>query len=170
MTSYSQDYHRRYYRQNKERLQRLKRQYYQQNKEQLLNKQKRYYRQNKEHYKERYNNDFSYNVIKKIRALIYADKKHNRFLEGEDYIDEEWTYFMICQQNCKCYYCDVNIKMINYNKYDPHQLSFDRLNNSLPHLKKNTVLTCLHCNLQNRTKKLQNDDFRFLKQFCLIEI
>ena len=45
-----------------------------------------------------------------------------------------------------CHYCNKYIYIIPLVKYDSLQLTFDRIDNDLPHTKDNIILCCFLCN------------------------
>ena len=64
---------------------------------------------------------------------------------------EEYALFvkkMFMENDCRCFYCLQQVSLIYEYTYDYSQWSLDRLNNFLPHLLDNVVLSCLRCNLQ----------------------
>ena len=66
--------------------------------------------------------------------------------------------------NCKlkCYYCNKNLLLFFQKVRDNDQWTLDRLNNYDEHTNSNTIISCLHCNLQRRRKN--SEKFKFSKQ------
>ena len=62
----------------------------------------------------------------------------------------------------KCYYCNKNLLIFVEKVRDNDQWTLDRLNNYDEHTNANTIISCLHCNLQRRRKN--SDKFKFTKQ------
>jgi len=68
---------------------------------------------------------------------------------------------LVCSR-LKCYYCKTNVLLFYKNVRDPKQWTLDRINNDLCHSNENTLISCLHCNLQRRTRDMNK--FLFTKQ------
>jgi hypothetical protein len=62
----------------------------------------------------------------------------------------------------KCYYCNKNLLVFFEKVRDNDQWTLDRLNNYDEHSNSNTIISCLHCNLQRRRKN--SEKFKFTKQ------
>lgn len=62
----------------------------------------------------------------------------------------------------KCYYCNKNLLIFFEKVRDNDQWTLDRLNNYDEHTNANTIISCLHCNLQRRRKN--SEKFKFTKQ------
>lgn len=62
----------------------------------------------------------------------------------------------------KCYYCNKNLLVFFEKVRDNDQWTLDRLNNYDEHTNANTIISCLHCNLQRRRKN--SEKFKFTKQ------
>lgn len=62
----------------------------------------------------------------------------------------------------KCYYCNKNVLVLFEKVRDNDQWTLDRLNNYDEHTNENTIISCLHCNLQRRRKN--SEKFKFTKQ------
>jgi hypothetical protein len=62
----------------------------------------------------------------------------------------------------KCCYCKEKIYLLYKNVRDPKQWTLDRIDNDLCHSDENTLIACLHCNLQRRTRDMEK--FLFTKQ------
>jgi len=124
----------------------------------------------KQKYRENCDNRKAYYIAHKVERLLYARKSHdyiiaqkilnykrndqiaNRPYTEEDYITALWVAErLICCGN-KCELCQKELKIAGYEGYDTDQFSVDRINNNLAHLKTNTRITCLHCNLAQKPK------------------
>ena len=64
----------------------------------------------------------------------------------------------------RCCYCAKAIFLF-YAQRDAFQWTLDRLDNNLGHTKENTVIACLGCNLQRRTRSA--DKFMFTKKLMI---
>lgn len=68
----------------------------------------------------------------------------------------------------KCDYCNKKIKLIYKKVRDVEQWTLDRIDNDLGHSCKNTIISCLKCNLQRR--RIDIDKFMFTKKMVLNKI
>lgn len=132
------------------------RQYYIKNHDKLLNKSKNNYHNNEEYYKtyrkNKYKTDFYTNIKQKIYTYKITDIITKRFYNPSDYIDNEWVLYELEKCNNKCNLCGNNLLLISDYPFNQCQLSIDRINNKLPHIRTNCRITCLHCNLCGKKK------------------
>lgn len=77
-------------------------------------------------------------------------------------ISLEDTISKLVASKLLCYYCKKQILVLYKNVRDPLQWTLDRIDNDLCHSNDNTVVSCLHCNLQRRTRDMNK--FLFTKQ------
>ena len=68
---------------------------------------------------------------------------------------------LVCSK-LKCHYCKENVLLFYKNVRDSKQWTLDRIDNDLCHSNENTLIACLHCNLQRRTRDIEK--FLFTKQ------
>jgi precorrin-3B methylase len=68
---------------------------------------------------------------------------------------------LVCSK-LKCHYCKENVLLFYKNVRDSKQWTLDRIDNDLCHSNENTLIACLHCNLQRRTRDMEK--FLFTKQ------
>ena len=86
-----------------------------------------------------------------IHHSIHSDNKYNRLYDPQDYIDEEFLNYLWNDQNQQCYHCGCEMTLgFSTTTRIPTQISVQRLNNDLPHIKSNCVLACLSCNLKRK--------------------
>ena len=62
----------------------------------------------------------------------------------------------------KCFYCKIPLLIVFDKIRDQNQWTLDRLNNYDEHTNKNTIISCLKCNLERRRKN--SEKFLFTKQ------
>ena len=62
----------------------------------------------------------------------------------------------------KCTYCKCNVLLLYKDVRDEKQWTLDRIDNDKCHSNLNTIISCLKCNLQRRTRDMQK--FKFTKQ------
>ena len=67
----------------------------------------------------------------------------------------------------RCTYCRDNVLFIYKQIREEKQWTLDRINNSIGHSNKNTVIACLKCNLERRN--INDKKFLFTKQMRLIK-
>jgi len=164
-----------YYEKNAEKINEQHKEYYKNNAEKICEKQKKYYEKNAEKYKEYYeknaekykeyyvdqkiSNPLHIKFNRMIHHSIQADTKYNRLYDLQDYIDEEFLNYLWNDQNQRCYHCNGEMTLdFSATTRSPTQISIQRLNNDLPHIKKNCVLACLSCNLKRKELIVQTLD------------
>ena len=76
-----------------------------------------------------------------LRTCKQIDKNENRLFN----LDEEWIKRMLEVQNGICYQCSYPFLLINGDR-DLRQVSIDRIDNDLGHIKGNVILSCWGCN------------------------
>ena len=86
-----------------------------------------------------------------IHCSIQSDTNSSRLYDLQDYIDEEFLNFVWNDQDQRCYHCNCIMTLdFSANARVPSQISIQRLNNDLPHIKSNCVLACLSCNFKRK--------------------
>jgi len=158
-----------YYEQNKEK----KKQYYEQNKEQIVDKKKKFYAKNTEKIKEKVqkyaiqnkdkiketnkkyqdNNPLMVKVRNMISSSIKTDKKNNRIYEETDYVDYDFLLGLWETQTGLCGYEQCKCEMVltfNLETKNPQQITIQRLDNDIAHVKSNVILSCYECNVIKR--------------------
>ena len=87
----------------------------------------------------------------KIQNYKKQDEKAKRDYKADDYIDEDFIFQQQKKTNNKCSYClkDLQIYIDNDNivKSD---LTIDRINNNLAHIKTNSKICCHLCNVSKK--------------------
>lgn len=79
------------------------------------------------------------------------DKKHNRNFD----LCMDFLYLLYDKQNRKCYYCDNTLNIENRNTKNFDQISIDRKNSKIGHVKGNCVLSCLFCNMSKSDRPIE---------------
>ena len=91
----------------------------------------------------------NYNLGAMINGYKKQDKEAGRdFIESE-FIDVSDIEKLFVKQKARCALCD-NVMNMQHKAKDYNNISVDRIDNDLPHLKCNCQLSCLGC---NRAKK-----------------
>ena len=149
-----------YYEKNAEQISEYKKKYYEKNTEQLREYKKKYYEKNAEQILEQHNKYYEDQKITnplntKFKVMIHnsikSDTKSNRLYDPQDYIDEDFLNYVWNDQGRCCYHCNCEMTLdFNTNIRNPTQISVQRLDNDLPHLKSNCVLSCLSCNVKRK--------------------
>lgn len=89
-------------------------------------------------------------IKEKIRSSKRLDKINERHYDiNEEYVTMDWIKEELKNQNNECIYCLKEMKLINFEPYDPDQFTIDRINNNYAHLKDNCTLSCLNCNINH---------------------
>lgn len=68
----------------------------------------------------------------------------------------------------KCYYCSCDILILYKDVRDQNQWTLDRIDNDKCHSNANTLISCLKCNLQRRTRDMNK--FLFTKKLKINKI
>lgn len=93
-------------------------------------------------HKKYYKNNIEKTIVMSSKS---SDKKSKRDIEHKDYITEAYIKARIEMSDFICHWCNRTIHQ-DIGNYDIDQMSFDRLDNSLPHIINNLVVSCLFCN------------------------
>lgn len=84
-------------------------------------------------------------IIKsKIKCCVTFDKLTFN-TKPDDYITLEYIKSMVENEKI-CKYCGISMNFINFERYDQHQFTINRLNNDLGHIRSNVEICCLNCN------------------------
>ena len=95
---------------------------------------------------------------RKINSYKSQDEKKERYDE-HTFITLEELYEKLVISKLRCHYCRNEVK-VEYNiKRDELQWTLDRIDNDLGHSSKNTLISCLKCNLQRRVTDCKKFDF-----------
>lgn len=82
-------------------------------------------------------------LSKLVNCVRNKDKDKNRNFN----LTLEYTFYLYIKQNKQCFYCKNTLNVENdCNKKYLDQVSIDRKDSTLGHIKDNCVLTCLFCN------------------------
>lgn len=100
-------------------------------------------------------------IEKKINSYKAQDIAKNIFNELL-LISLNDTIEKLVSSKLKCCYCKEKVYLLYKNVREPKQWTLDRIDNDLCHSKENTLIACLHCNLQRRTRDMEK--FKFTKQ------
>ena len=87
----------------------------------------------------------------KIQNYKIQDNKAKRNFNSNDYIDEDFIFSQQKKHNNKCSYClkDLEIFIDNDNNVKS-DLTIDRINNNLAHMKTNCKIACFLCNVSKK--------------------
>jgi hypothetical protein len=84
----------------------------------------------------------------KVDSYKRQDKKVNREYNNDDYINEQWITEKVNDCKLYCCYCKKHMELyIDEDGNVQSNITVDRLNNKLAHIKSNCQITCLKCNL-----------------------
>lgn len=95
---------------------------------------------------------------KKISSYKTQDEKKDRY-DPDTFIKEEELHEKLVTSKLKCYYCRNDVKVIYTVVRDDLQWTLDRIDNSIGHSSKNTVISCLKCNLDRRVTDAKKFEF-----------
>jgi len=126
-------------------------------KDKMREKNKKYYEEQISEKNKKYNEDqkltnpLTTKIKRMVHNSIHCDVKYNRLYDPKDYIDEDFLHYVWNDQSQQCYHCNCEMTLdFNTQKRNPTQISIQRLNNDLPHIKINCVLSCLTCNVKRK--------------------
>lgn len=129
-----------------------RKQYRDNNKEKIKQRKKEYADNNKEKIKEHANkikqeNPLKIKILNMIRHSKAKDKIKNRTYDDIEFVDYDFLFGLWNTQDGKCFYCkcDMELTFIK-NTREPKQITLQRHNNDLAHIKSNVVLSCFWCN------------------------
>jgi len=129
---------------------------YEKNTEKLLKQQKVYNEEHAEKLRKqqkvwRENRKITDPLNTKFNRMIYgsiqSDTNSNRPYEPTDFIDEEFLNYLWSNQNQQCFHCNC-IMTLEFTT-NPTKVSIQRINNDLPHIRSNCVLSCFRCNVNH---------------------
>lgn len=85
--------------------------------------------------------------INKIENYKKQDKNANRIFNDDEFIDAEFVkeLYAKCEMKC-CSCCKTPYETFNDNGMIKTNMSIDRIDNDLPHIKSNCRLLCIDCN------------------------
>jgi len=106
-------------------------------------------------------------INKKISGYLQQDKTKN-IHENTSGITFDEVIIKLIESKLKCTYCSKNIFIIYNKKLQQDQWTLDRINNYKGHNNENTIISCLHCNIQRR--RTNNKKFLFSKQLIIHKI
>ena len=143
------------------KLREHERQYVAENKDKVSNYKKKYAVENKDKIKQSYveqqqNNPLRTKLKNMIKSSIQTDKNKNRTYNEEDFITYEFLMSLYEEQQGKCYYENCNCDMtLDFNKScrSSTQITVQRLDNEIAHIKLNCVLSCFFCNCMKRMEQ-----------------
>ena len=151
-----------YYAENADKVKEKQQKYYAENVDKISEKHKQYRSENadkiNEQHKQSYVEQKHNEPLKlKLQTIVYSskssDKIRTRTYNEEDYITYEFLMSLYEGQQGKCYYENCNCDMtLDFNKScrTPTQISIQRLDNEIAHIKSNCVLSCYFCNCVKR--------------------
>ena len=154
------EYQKKYNEEHKQEKAEYQKQHYQENKEKITEKQKQYKEEQKKE------NPLHIKFLHMIQGSKTADKKSNRTYNEEDFITEDFLNELWVKQNGLCFYeiCECKLTL-EFNR-NSNQISIQRLNNELPHIQSNCVLSCFKCNVSNmENEKLYKKMVERTKQY-----
>ena len=68
-----------------------------------------------------------------------------------EYVNEAWIFSQIEKHGTYCKYCKVNMMLyVAEDSIVQSNITVDRINNKLAHIKSNCQLCCLHCNISKK--------------------
>jgi len=143
----NREYQKKYNEENRQKINERQKQYDEKHKKEILEYKKKYNEEQKQV------NPLHIKFINMIKGSKQSDKKSNRTYDEDEYITEDFLNELWVKQNEKCFYecCECKLTLeFNTNFRNPTQISVQRLNNDIAHIKDNCVLSCLKCNVSHK--------------------
>ena len=97
-----------------------------------------------------------YNVLYTVK---HKDKNKNRLFD----LTMDFVLNLYEKQNKQCFYCTNTLNVKNCNHKNLDQISIDRKDSNLGHIKNNCVLSCLFCNWSKHNNSV--DTFKLFLEF-----
>ena len=97
----------------------------------------------------------------------YKNQDRRKKKYTNDFITEEELLEKLVISKLRCKYCRDKLQFIYKHIREEKQWTLDRIDNTLGHSAKNTVIACLQCNLKRRN--INDKKFLFTKQMRLIK-
>ena len=97
-----------------------------------------------------------------------ADRRRKMEWESEEYITADWLRYLYKNQP-DCYWCGASY-LCTKNRRHNRGRTIERLDNKLPHLKRNCVYACAWCNRRSWQPGWEIDPFHLRKyRYCIDE-
>lgn len=105
-------------------------------------------------------------IQNKLNSYKHQDIEKNKY--SDKLISLDQTIEKLVCSKMKCFFCKKQIYLIYKFAREELQWTLDRIDNNLGHTNDNTLICCLKCNLQKKTRN--NDAFKFTKQLKINKI
>ena len=133
--------------------------YYQNHKEEKREYAKEYNETHKEeikeyHEKRKEETPLQVKLINMINSSKSSDLNKNRYDET-NHITLEFLQEQHIKQQNKCGYCQIEMEFTFDNNKNPNQITIERLNNDIGHIKSNCIFACFKCNRYTRDNDLE---------------
>jgi len=87
----------------------------------------------------------------KVENYKVQDTKAKREINNEDYINQDWIFNQIEKYGTYCKFCNTNMTLyIDEENNVISNITVDRKDNKLAHIKSNCQLCCHHCNVSKK--------------------
>lgn len=106
-------------------------------------------------------------INKKLNSYKQQDIHKYKYNET-DFIVVEEVINKLLTGRLICYYCNEKTRLFYTYSREPKQWTLERIDNSIGHTNKNTVIACLDCNLKRRDRS--SKDFKFAKQLVIKKV
>jgi len=105
-------------------------------------------------------------ISNKLTSYKSQDVKKDKY-EQSVHISMKDTINKLLLSELNCSYCSERVKLMYMKVRDPKQWTLDRINNDLSHSNKNTVISCLSCNIKRGL--INKDKFEFTKKMVIVK-
>ena len=101
-------------------------------------------------YKQYYELKIKNYIMQDVNAGRIKLNKENQLLFKDKVIDNYINYEWIKSQDFKCYICNELFDIDLIDSKVSSNMTVDRIDNRLPHIKHNCKLCCIHCNISKK--------------------
>ena len=152
-------YQKKYYEDNPDKVKAYQKKYYEDNTDKAKEQAIKYYEDNTDKAKEqatkyRENQKETNPLQTKFKIMITSNKKNDKsknIYDEEHHIDMDYLNRLHEVQDGLCIYCKCLMELdFNNETRNPKQISIQRINNNIGHIKINCVFSCLSCNCKRQ--------------------
>lgn len=96
-------------------------------------------------------------ILNKINKYKEQDKRRRRLISS-DYISVDDVKKLLQKQKNKCYICSDTVITHNWEPSCLYQFTLDRIDDKIPHIRSNVLISCYYCNCYSYPEDLRFSD------------